>query len=70
LVRAERGKFDEVAERLKQIKEVKRAFPVLGRYDIVVDIEATSNRELAKAILRANRLAGIVFTETLPEVEV
>jgi DNA-binding Lrp family transcriptional regulator len=57
LIRAERGKFDEVARNLKQIPEVKNAFSVLGRYDIVADIEAP------------NRLSGVVFTETLPEVE-
>jgi DNA-binding Lrp family transcriptional regulator len=70
LIRAERGKFEEVAENLKQIPEVVRAFPVLGRYDIVAEIEARDSRQLAKVVLKSNRLAGIVFTETLPEVEV
>jgi DNA-binding Lrp family transcriptional regulator len=69
LIRAERGKFDEVAKNLKQIPEVKRAFPVLGRYDIVADVEAQDSERLAHAILKANRLSGVVFTETLPEVE-
>jgi len=69
LIRAERGKFDQVAGRLKQIPEVKGAFSVLGRYDIVVDVEAPDSRTLAQAIVKANRLAGVVFTETLPEVE-
>jgi uncharacterized protein with GYD domain len=69
LIRAERGKFDEVAGRLKQIPEVKGAFSVLGRYDIVVDVEAPDNKTLAHAIVKANRLSGVVFTETLPEVE-
>jgi len=69
LIRAERGKFDEVARNLKQIPEVKNAFPVLGRYDIVVDVEAADSKRLARAILKANRLSGVVFTETLPEVE-
>jgi uncharacterized protein with GYD domain len=69
LIRAERGKFDEVARNLKQIPEVKSAFSVLGRYDIVADIEAPDSKGLAHAILKANRLSGVVFTETLPEVE-
>ena len=69
LIRAERGKFDAVAKNLKQIPEVKNAFSVLGRYDIVVDMEAPDNRKLAHAILKAHRMAGVVFTETLPEVE-
>lgn len=69
LIRAERGKFDAVAKNLKQIPEVKKAFSVLGRYDIVVDMEASSGKTLAHAVLKANRLSGVVFTETLPEVE-
>ncbi len=69
LIRAERGKFDAVAKNLKQIPEVKKAFSVLGRYDIVADMEASSSKTLAHAILKANRLSGVVFTETLPEVE-
>jgi uncharacterized protein with GYD domain len=69
LIRAERGKFDQVAERLKQIPEVKSSFSVLGRYDIVVDVEAPSSKALAHAVLKAARLGGVVFTETLPQVE-
>jgi DNA-binding Lrp family transcriptional regulator len=69
LIRAERGKFDEVAKNLKQIPEVRSAFSVLGRYDIVADIEARNGKALAHVILKANRLSGVIFTETLPEVE-
>jgi len=69
LIRAERGKFDEVAKNLKQIPEVKSAFSVLGRYDIVADIEAPNGKALAHAILKANHLSGVVFTESLPQVE-
>ena len=69
LIRTEKGKFEEVVKRLKQIQGVKAAFPVLGRYEIAADIEASDSKELGKSILKANRLAGIVFTETLPEVE-
>ncbi len=69
LIRTERGKFEEVSKRLKQIPGVMRAFPVLGRYDIVADIEAADSRHVGQALIRVNRLAGVVFTETLPEVE-
>jgi DNA-binding Lrp family transcriptional regulator len=69
LIRTERGRFEDLVKKLQQIPEVKAAFPVLGRYDIAVDLEASDSRQLGKAILRANHLGGIVFTETLPEVE-
>lgn len=70
LIRSERGRSEEVVKRLHQIPEVKVAFPVLGRYDIAVDLEASDSKQLGKAIMKANHLAGIVFTETLPEVEI
>jgi uncharacterized protein with GYD domain len=42
---------------------------VLGRYDIAAEMEAQDSKHLGKAIIRANHMAGVVFTETLPEVE-
>lgn len=69
LIRTEGGKIESVVGRLKQIQGVKAAFSILGRYDVAVDIEAEDYKQLGKAILKANRLAGIVFTETLPEVK-
>jgi len=69
LIRTERGRFEGVAKNLKQIHEVKRAFPVLGRYDIVAELEAENSADLARAVTKANRLAGIAFTETLPELD-
>jgi len=69
LIRTERGKFAEVTERLKQFKEVKNAFAVLGRYDVVVDLEAADFKALGSVVLRLGRIAGVIFTETLVEVQ-
>ncbi len=69
LVRTEHGKFNEVAKRLKQFKEVKEIFPVHGRYDVVVDVEALDFESLGSAIVRLNRMAGVVFTETALEIK-
>lgn len=69
LVRTEGGKCDSVVGRLKQIQGVRAAFTILGRYDVAVDIEAQDYKQLGKSILKVNKLAGVVFTETLPEVE-
>ncbi|MDG6923894.1 MAG: Lrp/AsnC ligand binding domain-containing protein [Nitrososphaerota archaeon] len=69
LVRTEKGKFEDVVGKMKSIPGVKVVFPVLGRYDVVVDIETASGKELGKVSSKVNRLAGVVFTETLPEVE-
>lgn len=69
LIRTEAGKFEKVADNLDQILEVKRAFAVIGRFDVVVDLDAADSRALAKTVMRVNRLAGVVYTETLTEVE-
>lgn len=69
LIRSRRGEFDEVVERIKQLKGVKRVFPVLGRYDVVVDFEAPNSLTLGSTVLKMGRMAGVVFTETLVEVQ-
>jgi DNA-binding Lrp family transcriptional regulator len=70
LVRSEKGKFDDVVAALKQIKEVKRIFPVLGRFDAVIDLEVSDYKALGPAILKMAKMAGVVFTESLVEVQV
>jgi len=69
LIRTSHGKFEEVVERIRQVKAVKRVFPVLGRYDVVADVECASMQGLGEAVLKISRLAGVVFTETLVEVQ-
>jgi uncharacterized protein with GYD domain len=69
LIRSTHGEFDRVVERIGKIKGVMRIFPVLGRYDVVVDIEASNSTSLGTAVLRMNRMSGVVFTETLVEVQ-
>lgn len=69
LIRTERGKFDEVAQRLKQIQGVSRIFAVLGRYDVVAELECPDFQTLGTTILKLGRMAGAVFTETLVEIQ-
>lgn len=69
LIRSERGKFDEVANRIKQIKCVKKAFTVLGRYDVIVDLECSDFKTLGTIVLKLGRMAGAVFAETLVEIQ-
>jgi len=68
LIRTLHGKFGEVVEMIRQVKGVKRAFPVLGRYDVVADVESANLSDLGSAVLRIGRMAGVVFTETLVEI--
>jgi len=69
LIRTQSGKFDEVVRTLNQIKEVKKVFPVLGRYDVVADIETSDPLNLGATVLRMSKIAGVVFTETLVEIQ-
>jgi len=69
LIRTEHGKFEDVTKRLRQLKEVKETFPVHGRYDVVADVEAPDYESLGSAIVRLNRMAGVVFTESALEVK-
>lgn len=65
LIRAERGKFDAVAKNLKQIPQVRSAFSVLGRYDIVADFEAANSKGLAARYLAGEQaLRGRLHGDT------
>jgi uncharacterized protein with GYD domain len=69
LVRTVHGRFEDVVEFLGQLEGVKRIFPTLGRYDVVVDLEASDSADLDAIILRMGKFAGVVFTETLVEIK-
>ena len=69
LIRTVHGKFEDAVKSIRQLKAVKRAFPTLGRYDAVVDLEAVNHKELGGTVLRIGNIAGVVFTETLVEIQ-
>jgi DNA-binding Lrp family transcriptional regulator len=69
LIRTSHGKFEEVVKMMQQIKGVERVFPVLGRYDVVADIADMNPTDLGSTVLRLGRMSGVVFTETLVEIQ-
>ena len=69
LIRTTHGRFEDVVESLGQLKGVKRIFPTLGRYDVVVDLEASDLKAIDATVLRMGKFAGVVFTETLVEIQ-
>jgi len=69
LIRTERGRFDEVVDRMKQFSETKNVIAVLGRYDVVVEIEVPDYDSLGKTVMKMGKMGGVVFTETLPEMK-
>lgn len=69
LIRTRHGEFSKVVDSIKSINGVVRVFPVLGRYDVVVDFNVPDMAALGKSVLKISRMAGVVFTETLIEIE-
>ena len=69
LIRTDHGKYDQVTQHLKQIKEAKQVFSVHGRFDVVADVEANDFESVGSAILKMNRMAGVIFTETSLEIK-
>ena len=69
LIRTLHGKDSDVVKSLSQLEGVKRIFPVLGRYDVVVDLVVSDLKELGNIIMKMGRFYGVVFTETLIEIQ-
>ena len=69
LIRTVHGRFDDVVDLISQFEAVKRVFPTLGRYDAVVDLEVADHIQLDATVLRLGCIAGVVFTETLVEIQ-
>lgn len=69
LIRTVHGMYENVVEFLKQLEGVERVFPVLGRFDVVADVEASGFQALGSTLMKMGRINGVVFTETLVEIK-
>ena len=66
LLNAARGRVNEVAETLADIRGVSEVYSVGGRYDLVVIIRVPANEDLAELVTtRLQNVEGIQETETL-----
>ena len=66
LIRAERGKLQETAERLLEVEAVKEVYSVTGEYDLVAVVRVRHYDQMAEVV--PGKLAGvegIVGTTTL-----
>jgi len=69
LVKTTAGKYGEVVKAIGNLEEVKRAFPVMGRTDVVVWAEVPNLRSLGRLAYAIGRTRDVVATETLIAAE-
>lgn len=66
LMNAELGKENKLVQELRQIPNVKEAYPVYGVYDILMEIESDSMETLRETITtKVRKLDGIKSTLTM-----
>jgi len=67
LARVVPGKASEALEAVKKFPEVKKAYFVFGRYDIVAFVEAPSYEAMTEITAGVNAVDSLKSTETLIE---
>jgi DNA-binding Lrp family transcriptional regulator len=66
LIKAARGRINEVAETLAEFAGISEVYSVAGRYDLVAVLRVPDNRSLAELVTdQMQNVDGIVDTETL-----
>jgi len=65
LISCEAAKFKDVAEEVKRLEGVKRAFGVHGRWDAVAEVEVADIKALGELALKINGVRGVKANETL-----
>ena len=68
LLRCRPGTYREVVKRIESMIDVKIVFPSLGRWEVVLKLEANNVRGLANAVRRLRAIEEIEFSETLIEL--
>jgi DNA-binding Lrp family transcriptional regulator len=65
LISCEAGKSKDIAEEVKKLKGVKKAFGVHGRWDAVAEVDVADIKALGELALKVNGLRGVKANETL-----
>jgi DNA-binding Lrp family transcriptional regulator len=66
LMKIEKNKVGEVAEKLTDIQGVSEVFSVAGRCDLVCMVRVADNEQLAEAVTeRVLKVEGVLETETM-----
>ena len=66
LLKIDVARAKEILNEIKDIEEVKNAFLVFGRYDMVVMLEAKSIEDIGRVVIeKIAKIPGVRSTETL-----
>ena len=66
LAKVESGKDREVLREIKKLREAKRAYPTYGIYDLIVEVQFDTSKELDSFVFdKIRRINGIRETATL-----
>lgn len=69
LVRAKPVDQNKFVAAAKKIKGVTDAYPVFGRFDVVVLVKGKTHKELRRVTREIIAIGGIKSTETMPEAD-
>ena len=69
LIKTEPGKNRSIAQHIEKIDEIKIAFPVLGRADVVASVETSTLQQLSLIAFKIGETPGVASTETLVGLE-
>jgi DNA-binding Lrp family transcriptional regulator len=58
-------KIEEILSEVRKFKQVRKVYPVFGRWDIMALMEVTEYRELKTITAQINSMKGVRSTETL-----
>jgi len=66
LAKIEAGKDREVLAQVKKLKKAKRAYPTYGTYDLIIEVEFDTTKDLDAFVFdKVRKIAGINETATL-----
>jgi len=66
LLKIDAARAKEILNEIRDIEEVKNAFLVFGRYDMVVMLEAKSIEDIGRVVIeKIAKIPGVRSTETL-----
>lgn len=70
LIKTKPGRHIAIANVVSKLGEVKLAFPVMGRTDVVANVEVADIKRLGGLAFEIGGIAGVLATETLVALEV